>query len=80
MAGILLKRGQLDNAALCEFAVDSVDDIQYLPTMTTKATGKFADNPDFARRPPMGSTCIVGNEGGDLLVYQLFSFGWKSLS
>lgn len=80
MAGILLRKGQVENAAVCEYAVDSVDDIQYLPTTTEKATGRFADNPDFARRPPIGSICIVGNEGGDLLTYMLFSFGWKPLN
>ena len=79
MAGNLIKIGNRYNTAICEYAVDEEDDIQFLPTTIEKATGKFADDPNFAICPPMGSICTVGNEGGELLVYQLYGFGWKRL-
>lgn len=28
---------------------------------------------------PFGSTCVVGNKDGELILYMLFSFGWKKL-
>lgn len=80
MAGNLMRKGQQYSTAVCEYAVDSVDEIEYLPTTTKRATGQFADDPRFSSCPPIGSICIVGNEGGDLLVYMLFSFGWKALN
>ena len=79
MAGTLLRKGQIVNTAICEYAVDSVDDVDNLPTTTKKATGQFAYDPNFSACPPIGSTCVVGNEGGALLTYMLFSFGWKQL-
>lgn len=79
MAGILKKKGQQYNTAICEYVVDSEAEIAYLPTTTKKGTGQFAGMSGFDFCPPIGSTCVVGNEGGTLLVYQLFSFGWKKL-
>lgn len=79
MAGTLLRIGDNPNINICEFCVDTVDEIQYLPTTTTKASGYFASNPNFDMYPPIGSTCIVGNGDGDLLVYMLFSNGWKEI-
>lgn len=79
MAGILLRIGDNPNASVCEFAVDTEDEIQYLPTTQKKGNGIFENNPNFDLFPPMGSTCVVGNDGSDLLIYMLFSFGWKKL-
>lgn len=79
MAGMLLKVGDSVNTNICEFCVDTVDEVSLLPTTTKSATGKFANNPNFSMNPPIGSTCIVGNGDGDLLVYMLFTNGWKEI-
>lgn len=76
MAGIITQyRGNVD-ANIVEFTIDSENEIQYLPTTTSVGTGDFSR---FDKTVPIGSTCIVGNENGDLLVYMLFSFGWKKM-
>ena len=80
MAGNLMTMGGRANTNVCEFVVDSVDEIELLPTTTEKAKGKFMNDSSFDFYPPLGSTCLVGNEAGDLIVFQLFSFGWKRLS
>lgn len=64
------------NTNLMEFVCDSISDLDNLPTTIKKGTGIFKSFDQYA---PIGSTCVVGNEGGDLLVYMLFSFGWKQL-
>lgn len=79
MAGMLLRMGDKPNVNIMEFVVDSESEIQYLPTTTNKGSGVFANNSNFDFCVPIGSTCIVGNDGGDLLVYMLFSFGWKKI-
>ena len=71
------KFGERYNTTLCEFVVDSEDDIKYLPTTTKNGSGEFEH---FNHTCPIGSITTVGNEGGELLVYELFSFGWKKLS
>lgn len=75
MSGILLKIGENSNTSIMEFAVDREDEIALLPTTEKSGSGIFNRN----KYAPIGSTCIVGNEGGDLLLYMLFSFGWKKL-
>ena len=79
MAGVVLKYANSANPRLCEFAVDTIEDLNDLPTTTKVGTGRFAGNPEFDQTIPVGSTCIVGNEGGALLTFMLFSFGWKEL-
>lgn len=79
MAGKLLKTGNYTDADIREYCVDTIDEVRYLPTTTTKGTGIFAGRPGFEHRIPMGSTCIVGNGDSDVLVYMLFSNGWKPL-
>lgn len=74
MACTLVRIGDRPNVNVMEFAVDTESDIQNLPTTTTVGTGKGLDI-----IAPMGSTATVGNEDGDLLVYMLFSFGWKKI-
>ena len=79
MAGTLLRIGDRPNTNICEFCVDTVDEVQLLPTTTKKATGKFANDANFKMNPPIGSTCIVGNGTDEVLVYMLFSNGWKQM-
>lgn len=79
MAGTLLRMGDRANTNICEFVVDTVDEVSLLPTTTTKGKGKFERDVHFNFCPPIGSTCIVGNGDSDLLVYMLFSNGWKQL-
>lgn len=79
MSGILLRVGDRPNTNICEFCVDTVDEIQLLPTTTKKASGKFADDANFKMNPPIGSTCVVGNGDDALLVFMLFSNGWKQI-
>ncbi len=76
MAGICTRYGDNVNVGLMEFACDSIDEVQDAPTTTEKGKGVFANYKQYA---PMGSTLICGNEGGDVLVYMLFSFGWKQM-
>lgn len=77
MAGILMKIGGRTNANICEYCVDTVEEVAMLPTAAKPATGLFEDVESFDIIPPIGSTCIVGNGSDDLLVYMLFSNGWK---
>lgn len=79
MSGMLLRMGDRANTNIMEFCVDSKDEIDYLPTTTRKGTGIFSNNTMFDFIAPIGSTCTVGNEDGNVLVYMLFSFGWKEL-
>lgn len=75
MAGLKIKRGDCYNVAPSEYVITDVADIQYLPTVTSDAKGKFADNPDFETRPIIGSTCQVVT-GAELIVYMLGEDGW----
>ena len=79
MAGTLLRIGDRPNTNICEFCVDTVDEVQLLPTITKNASGKFSDDANFKMYPPIGSTCIVGNGTDEVLVYMLFSNGWKQM-
>ena len=76
MAGICTRFTDKVYPKFSEFVCDTVDEVAGLPTTTTCGTGAFAQYNYYA---PLGSTCIVGNEGGDILVYMLFSFGWKQI-
>lgn len=79
MSGMLLRMGDRPNTNICEYVVDTVEEVDLLPTTTTYASGKFANEICFKTKPPIGSTCIVGNGDSELLVYMLFSNGWKKL-
>lgn len=65
------------NAKLMEFVCDTEDEIRDLPTTTEMGKGSFIE---FTHTAPIGSVAVVGNDGGELLVYELFSFGWKKIS
>ncbi len=79
MAGMLLRIGDKSNINICEFCVDTVEEIDLLPTTTERGKGKFANDSSFNFSVPLGSTCIVGNGNDEVLVYMLFSNGWKQL-
>jgi hypothetical protein len=76
MAGVCLRYEDKADLNLMEFACDTVDEVDDAPTTTRCGIGCF----ERYREPaPMGSTLLVGNDGGELLVYMLFSSGWKQL-
>ena len=77
MAGNLSNKNY--NTGQCEFYVDTEAEIAFLPTTTKKATYNFAKNPNFDFTPAVGSTCVVGNYGGELIVYILTSSGWSKI-
>lgn len=79
MAGNLMRYANQFNTNVAEYCVDSVDEVSLLPTSTDDAKGKFANDVNFKLHPAIGSTCIVGNDGGDILIYVLFSNGWKEM-
>lgn len=76
MAGSLIRYGDRANVGIAEFVVDSILEIEYLPTTKKHGSGIFAS---YSNTIPVGSTCIVGNQGGEILVYMLFGFGWKNM-
>ena len=79
MAGVLIEIGNSKNINICKYCVDTVEEIDLLPTTSKKGTGAFSNNSSFNFCPPIGSTCIVGNGDEEVLVYMLFSNGWKKL-
>ena len=74
-----LLANESDSSFICEFCVDTVDEVSLLPTTTSRGTGKFADDASFKLYAPIGSTCIVGNGDEDVLIFMLFSNGWKQM-
>lgn len=77
MAGVAMKYGDRPNIGFFEFVCDTVEEcVNEAPTTTRKGTGAFEAYQQYA---PIGSTCIIGNEGGDVKIYMLFSFGWKEI-
>lgn len=77
MAATCLRYGDRPNCGFFEFVADTVEEcVNEAPTTTRKGTGAFEAYQQYA---PIGSTCIIGNESGDTLVYMLFSFGWKQI-
>lgn len=78
MAGINTKYGNEYNQPIREYIVTSIDEIADLPTTTTDAKGKFADDVNFQHRPCIGSICQVVADSG-LLVYMLNENGWQEI-
>lgn len=78
MAGIKSKHGNNYNTPISEYIITDKADIKYLPTATTKATGKFANDVNFFALPCIGSTCQVINDSG-LTVYMLSETGWVEI-
>ena len=54
MAGMLLRIGNRPNTNICEFCVDTTDEVCLLPTTTSRGTGKFADDASFKLYAPIG--------------------------
>lgn len=77
MAGLCTYFAGRANTSIMEFVCDEISEVQDLPTTTNHGKGAFEN---YKQTAPIGSTCIVGNNGGKLLVYMLFSFGWKALN
>lgn len=68
--------GGSKNIATCSFICDSVDELlSDAPTTKRKGQNNFSDFDHFA---PIGSTATVNSDSG-VLVYILFSEGWKQL-
>ena len=76
MAGVCTRYGDRANVGLMEFCCDEISEVQDAPTTTSKGKGVFSA---YQQCAPMGSTLIVGNEGGDIMTFMLFSFGWKQI-
>jgi hypothetical protein len=76
MAGICLRYEDRANVDLMEFACDTIDEIDDAPTTTRGGVGVFSK---YTTPAPIGSTLIVGNSGGEMMVYMLFGFGWKQI-
>lgn len=76
MSMVCSKFGNSANIPICEFVADSVDELlSDAPTTKKKGTGKFSE---FNHYAPIGSTAIVNNSGS-IVVYMLFSDGWKEM-
>lgn len=58
------------NTQYIEFVVDTIADINLLPTTTTRAIGQY----EFLGTVPMGSSAYCFEDGK---VYGLSSTGWK---
>ncbi len=76
MAGVCTQYYGKTNEPLYEFACDTQAEVQDAPTTVSGGRGVFAA---FKNPAPIGSTLIVGNGNGELLVYMLFSSGWKQI-
>lgn len=78
MSAKILKTNQMIASGISEYAVDTLDEVDMLPTSTTPATGDLEEEFRNAPLPLIGSTCLVGNNG-DLRVFMLFSDGWMEI-
>lgn len=75
MSGIKSKYGNDYNTPVSEYILTDRADVAFLPTTTTKATGKFADDINFSSKPCIGSMCQVIDDSG-LSVFMLGETGW----
>lgn len=75
MAGIKSKYGNDYNTPISEYVLTDKAEIADLPTTTSDAKGKFADDVNFKNRPAIGSVAQVIDSTG-LAVYMLSSSGW----
>lgn len=75
MAGLCTYFAGRANTTIMEFVADEISEVQDLPTTTTYGKGVFEA---YKQTAPMGSTCIVGNNG-DTKVFMLFSNGWQEV-
>ena len=61
----------------CTFAVDSVDEMKFLPLATRGSS--LSNRPDLMYAVSIGSKAYV-KSGNYIITYQLFSDGWVKLS
>lgn len=78
MAGIKSKYGNDYNTPISEYVLTDKTKIADLPTTTSDAKGKFADDVNFKNRPAIGSVAQVIDSTG-LAVYMLSSSGWVEI-
>ena len=76
MSGLCTYFAGRANTTIMEFVADEISEVQDLPTTTSHGKGVFEV---YKQTAPMGSICTVGNQGGDVKIYMLFSFGWKEI-
>lgn len=62
---------------VCTFAVDSIDEMKFLPLSTRGSS--LPDRPDLMYAVSIGSKAHV-KSGNSVITYQLFSDGWVKLS
>lgn len=78
MAGIKSKYGNDYNTPISEYVLTDKAEIADLPTTTSDAKGKFADDVNFKNHPAIGSVAQVIDSTG-LAVYMLSSSGWVEI-
>jgi len=78
MAGIKSKYGNDYNTPISEYVLTDKTEIADLPTTTSDAKGKFADDVNFKSRPAIGSVAQVIDSTG-LTVYMLSLTGWVEI-
>lgn len=78
MAGIKSKYGNDYNTPISEYVLTDKAEIADLPTTTSDAKGKFADDVNFKNRPAIGSVAQVIDSTG-LTVYMLSLTGWVEI-
>lgn len=78
MAGIKSKYGNDYNTPISEYVLTDKAEIADLPTATSDAKGKFANDVNFQSRPAIGSTAQVIDSNG-LTVYLLSDVGWVEI-
>ena len=62
MAGTLLRIGDRPNTNICEFCVDTVDEIQLLPTTNKNASGKFENKKETDIRSNIKLLLFISDE------------------
>lgn len=78
MAGIKSKYGNDYNTPISEYVLTDKAEIADLPTTTSDAKGKFADDVNFKNRPAIGSIAQV-IDSNSLTVYMLSDSGWVEI-
>ena len=78
MAGIKSKYGNDYNTPISEYILTDKAEIADLPTTTSDAKGKFANDVNFKNRPAIGSIAQV-IDSNSLTVYMLSNSGWVEI-
>ena len=78
MTGIKSKYGNDYNTPISEYVLTDKAEIADLPTTTSDAKGKFANDVNFKNRPAIGSIAQV-IDSNSLTVYMLSNSGWVEI-